>query len=601
MRILIVGSYPPRHCGIGAYAAAQADRLRGEGHEVVVLSPPDGAGDLRTGFFGGSVFRRAARIGGCFDRIVVHFQPGLYFRPRTPFRHVLTAASLLWLVRRRRTVEIVVHEATTPPSRFRPDYRLLGLAFSRARLHFHTDAERTALERDYRIRTRSTLVPHTASVSVHSRVSRDEARVRLGIEREGSVFVCAGFLHQDKGFDRAVRAFAVAGSPGRLYVIGSVRTPNPETLRHIRDLRALCERTEGASMIERFVSDEDFDVWISAADRVVLPYRRAWSSGALARAQSLGTPAFVADVGGLAEQAGAHDVVFETEEALARLFALPPTTDAESARRALGRLPASQAGPHDETVEAGAIFGVRLHDLASEDQLRRACVAFLDGERTFRIFTPNPEILLRAREDRSFADVMNSADLALPDGTGVALVESVRARRRVRRWPGVEIGAVLLELAAERNVTVTFVGGSDGVAERAAERWRARLPALRLEVAGAGVTVGDDGTARPAKRDAELVDEIRAVAPAIVLVGLGAPKQERWIARHADDLPSVRIVIGVGGAFDMWAGRLRRSPRILHRIGLEWMWRLALEPGRLPRIVRATVVFPFRALTDRTG
>jgi len=228
-------------------------------------------------------------------------------------------------------------------------------------------------------------------------------------------------------------------------------------------------------------------------------------------------------------------------------------------------------------------------------------VAFLDGERTFRILTPNPEILLRAREDRSFADVMNSADLALPDGTGVAMVESIRAHRRVRRWPGVEIGAVLLELAAERNATVAFLGGSDGVAERAAERWRARLPALRVEVAGAGVTIGDDGTARPTERDARLMDEIRAVAPAIVLVGLGAPKQERWIARHADDLPSVRIVIGVGGAFDMWAGRLRRAPRILHRIGLEWMWRLALEPGRFPRILRATLVFPFRALTDRTG
>lgn len=601
MRILIVSSYPPRHCGIGAYAAAQADRFRDEGHEVVVLSPPDGAGDLRTGFFGGAVFRRAAMMGADFDRIVVHFQPGLYFRPRTPFLHVLAAGSLLWLVWRRRNVEIFVHEATTPPSRLRPDYRLLGLAFSRARLHFHTSAERTALERDYRIRTRWTLVPHTASVTVHSRVSRDEARARLGIEPKGSVFVCAGFLHRDKGFDRAVRAFAAAGGPGRLYVVGSVRTPDPETLGHVRDLRALCERTEGTTMIERFVSDEDFDVWISAADRFVLPYSRAWSSGALARAQTLGTPAFVADVGGLAEQAGADDVVFETEEALARLFGLPPTTDAASARRALRRLRPTNAGRHEETVEAGAIFGVRLHDLASEDQLRQACVAFLDGERTFRILTPNPEILLRAREDRSFADVMNSADLALPDGTGVAMVESIRAHRRVRRWPGVEIGAVLLELAAERNATVAFLGGSDGVAERAAERWRARLPALRVEVAGAGVTIGDDGTARPTERDARLMDEIRAVAPAIVLVGLGAPKQERWIARHADDLPSVRIVIGVGGAFDMWAGRLRRAPRILHRIGLEWMWRLALEPGRFPRILRATLVFPFRALTDRTG
>jgi hypothetical protein len=74
-------------------------------------------------------------------------------------------------------------------------------------------------------------------------------------------------------------------------------------------------------MIERYVSDEEFDLWMSAADRIVLPYRRAWSSGALARAQQLGTPTFVANVGGLAEQAGGEDVVFDSEEALTKLFA----------------------------------------------------------------------------------------------------------------------------------------------------------------------------------------------------------------------------------------------------------------------------------------
>jgi N-acetylglucosaminyldiphosphoundecaprenol N-acetyl-beta-D-mannosaminyltransferase len=601
MRILIVSSYPPRHCGIGAYAAAQAGRLADEGHEVVVLSPPDGGGDLQSGFFRGRAFRRAAKIGGGFDRIVVHFQPGLYFRARSPFSHVVTAASLVWLVLRRPAVEILVHEATSPPSRLRPDYRLLGMAFSRAQLRFHTEAERVGLERDYRIRTRSTLVPHEASVVVHARVSRPEARARLGIETEEPIFLLPGFIHLDKGFDRAVRAFAAAGSPGRLYVVGSVRTATPEILGHADDLRALCEETEGTTMIERFVSDEDFDVWISAADRVVLPYRRAWSSGALARAQLLGTPALVAGVGGLAEQAGENDIVFHSEDALARLFALPVTTDAESARGAVRLVDREGPTDRDDRVDGGDIFGVHVHDVPSADRVREVCGAFLAGERTFRVFTPNPEILLRAREDRSYAALLNSADLALPDGTGVAMIQSLRARRRVRRWPGVEIGALLLELASERDATVAFLGGADGVAERAAARWRMRLPRLRLAVVGSGVRVADDGRSRPAERDSGLVEQIRALAPAILFVGLGAPKQERWIARHADDLPSVRIAIGIGGAFDMWAERLRRAPKLVHRIGLEWLWRLALEPGRLPRIVRATIVFPFRALTDRAG
>jgi N-acetylglucosaminyldiphosphoundecaprenol N-acetyl-beta-D-mannosaminyltransferase len=249
---------------------------------------------------------------------------------------------------------------------------------------------------------------------------------------------------------------------------------------------------------------------------------------------------------------------------------------------------------------SSVIFGVRLDELASVDQLRGVATGFLDGDRAFRIFTPNPEILLRAREDTGYADVLRSADLSLPDGTGVAIVQTLRKRRSVRRWPGVEIAALLLRLAAERGETVAFVGGTPEVAERSAARWRA-LPGLKVVTAGAGDTIGEDGLAHPADREGEIVEAIHSAAPTIVLVGLGAPKQERWIERHADAFPSVRIMIGVGGAFDMWAGSKRRAPRAFRTLGLEWLWRLALEPRRLPRILRATVVFPVLALFDRTA
>ena len=249
---------------------------------------------------------------------------------------------------------------------------------------------------------------------------------------------------------------------------------------------------------------------------------------------------------------------------------------------------------------ASLIFGVRLDELETIDELRSVTTGFLDGDRTFRIFTPNPEILLGARSDASYADVLRSADLALPDGTGVTLVQTLRDGRSVRRWPGVEIAAFLVRLAAERGETAAFVGGAPDVAESAAARWRS-LPGLKIVVAGAGVEVDEDGSARPAEREDEMIDAIRSAAPAIVLVGLGAPKQERWIARHGDAFPSVRVMIGVGGAFDMWAGSRRRAPRAFRRLGLEWLWRLTLEPRRLPRIIRSTVVFPVLAVFDRTG
>jgi glycosyltransferase involved in cell wall biosynthesis len=306
----VVSSYPPRHCGIGVYARDQVARLRAEGYQVTVLSPPDGDGDITESFIGGRVFSRAARKRG-FDRIIVHFQPALYYKPKAPVSKVLTSARLLFLAAAaRRNLTIVVHEAD-PPVRWRPDYILLRWAFRVApRLEFHTKAERAAFEGDYGIRARAVIAPHTVRpVDPSGNVSTGQARDRLGLDpAEEPVFLCIGFLQPSKGFDRAVRAFAGAGG-GSLYVVGSLRDETTENLAHVEELRRLCASTPGATLAEGFLDDAAFDLWISAADWVVLPYRRSWSSGVLARAHALGTPAIMTGEGGLPEQAGSADVV----------------------------------------------------------------------------------------------------------------------------------------------------------------------------------------------------------------------------------------------------------------------------------------------------
>jgi glycosyltransferase involved in cell wall biosynthesis/multidrug transporter EmrE-like cation transporter len=313
MRILVVTPFPPRRDGIAAYAHHQVERLRAEGHDVKVLSPPDGDGDLRERFEGGKALFRAARLGRAYDRIVVHFQPTLFHPRRRPAGKVMASFALLWLAVRRPQLEIVVHEAD-PPIRWRPDYALLRRAFRRGgRLWFHTDEERTRLERDYGIPARGELVPHLVSARPSS---KDEARRQLGIDHSGTVLVCAGFLHPSKGFDRALDAFP-AENGARLFIVGSVRQPTDENREYARTLAERCASVPGATLIDQFVSDEEFDLWLSAADWVVLPYRRSWSSGVLAKAQAIGAPAIVTAVGGLAEQAGSRDVVVHTEEELA--------------------------------------------------------------------------------------------------------------------------------------------------------------------------------------------------------------------------------------------------------------------------------------------
>jgi len=247
-KVLMVSAYPPRRCGVGSYAKASVERMREEGDHVVVLSPPDGEGDVRVPFGRGRPFLRAARMGPGFDLVQVQYQPSLYDRPGLSPSKVLTALSLLWLVRKRKQTEIVVHEAGRPKW-WRPDHFLLHRVFARARLAFHTDAERRHLEKDWRVRTRFRLIDHAGGVRIATRLAREEARDRLSIGDHEILFLCAGFLHPDKAFERAVRAFP--GPPGaRLVVLGSVRDGEPGNARYARSLRDLCERTPGVALIE---------------------------------------------------------------------------------------------------------------------------------------------------------------------------------------------------------------------------------------------------------------------------------------------------------------------------------------------------------------
>jgi glycosyltransferase involved in cell wall biosynthesis/multidrug transporter EmrE-like cation transporter len=324
VKILVVSSYPPRHCGIGAYARDQVSDLRAAGHEVTVLTAPDGQGEVTAELLGGKAFRVAARIGRRFDRIVVHFQPALYYRPRAPVSKILTSLSLVWLALRRPQLRIVVHEAD-PPILWRPDYLLLALAFRLAgRVAFHTDAERAALERAYHVHVRGALVPHR--VLPAGRVpSRAEARRALGVEADGPLLLCTGFVQPSKGFDRAVAAFAASDAAAHgasLHLVGSLRDHTPENVAFLEGLRRMAEATPGVTFLVRFPSDAEFDAWIAAADAVVLPYRRTWSSGVLARAQALGTPAIVTAEGGLAEQAGPADTVVASDAELAEAMAV---------------------------------------------------------------------------------------------------------------------------------------------------------------------------------------------------------------------------------------------------------------------------------------
>jgi len=312
-RVLVVGPYPPRRCGIGAYSFALVERLRERGDEVTLITPPDGDGDLRVRFQDGRPFRAAAKMAPAYDRVLIHFQPALYFKPRAPISKIRTSLALLRLCRDHPGTEILVHEAD-PPIRWRPDYILLRRAFRAAPLLlFHTEREHEQLERAYRTPVSAKLVDHRDGIAVRARPSKEEARKLLDLPIGERIFVSPGFIHPDKGLERAIDAVKRTGA-GRLFVVGSVKDATPKNLAYAKGLR---ERGgDGVTLVERFLEEAELDAWTAAADAVILPYRRSWSSGALARAQSLGTPAIVTAVGGLPEQASDRDVVVSSDREL---------------------------------------------------------------------------------------------------------------------------------------------------------------------------------------------------------------------------------------------------------------------------------------------
>jgi N-acetylglucosaminyldiphosphoundecaprenol N-acetyl-beta-D-mannosaminyltransferase len=191
-----------------------------------------------------------------------------------------------------------------------------------------------------------------------------------------------------------------------------------------------------------------------------------------------------------------------------------------------------------------------------------------------QIVTLNAEMTMAARADHRLGEVIEAAELVIPDGAGVVWALG-RQGRRVRRSPGIETARWLLDHAAAQGWSVALVGASPEVMERLRLRLRQELPALKL-------VFSVDGYQQPADWP-RLESELLALDPDLVLVALGVPRQELWIhglagRRHG-------LWMGVGGSFDVWAGIKKRAPGWMSALQIEWLYRLIQEPSRWRRML----------------
>ncbi len=244
------------------------------------------------------------------------------------------------------------------------------------------------------------------------------------------------------------------------------------------------------------------------------------------------------------------------------------------------------------------ILGVPIDAVTRKEAGERAGRFLDDPAAGHMVMTPNPEMLVLAHRDARFAAVLRHADLAVADGFGLLLAAKVRGVRIPERITGVDFIGDLAAIAIRKEKTVFLLGGKGNVAARAADALKAAHPGLRIAGAENGGTVMTDDGGVP-RIAAESMNRIRAAKPDILFVAFGHGTQERWIAAHLVELPTVRLAIGIGGAFDFLADDVRRAPAPMRALGLEWLWRLLAQPWRWRRIVDAVIVFPWLAITEK--
>lgn len=221
------------------------------------------------------------------------------------------------------------------------------------------------------------------------------------------------------------------------------------------------------------------------------------------------------------------------------------------------------------------ILGVKF-DNVSMDEAVAKCEEFLKGDKGNLIVTPNPEIVMRAKDDEEFKSIINEAELVVPDGIGIIKAGNILNTPLKERVAGFDLICNLIEKHKDGDVSFYFFGSKPGYADEAMANMRSKYPNINVLGAHTGYFKDDE--------EEGIVSELRSLKPDIILVGLGAPKQEKFINKYKAE-GFFKIGIGCGGSIDVLAGRVKRAPKLFIKLHLEWFYRLLKEPTRFKRML----------------
>ncbi|MBU0649443.1 glutamate--tRNA ligase [Patescibacteria group bacterium] len=239
---------------------------------------------------------------------------------------------------------------------------------------------------------------------------------------------------------------------------------------------------------------------------------------------------------------------------------------------------------------------VNISNLSKEEILQKI-KDWLNSQSFHYITTPNSEMIVDAQKDAIFKSIHNNADMTLPDTFGMVLWSKILGLPKINRIPGADMAWDVLELAQKQNKSVFLLGGKPGVAKAAAQVIEKKLSGIKI--------VGAENGGKLAKIkgawdfDKNLIQKINQSCPDILLIGRGHPHQEYFMWDFRNRLPSVKLAMGIGGTFDFISGKIKRAPKFLRKLGLEWLWRLIQEPWRAARIYKALITFSILVIKNK--
>lgn len=229
------------------------------------------------------------------------------------------------------------------------------------------------------------------------------------------------------------------------------------------------------------------------------------------------------------------------------------------------------------------LLGFEIDNLSFDEAVQKA-ESYISSNETAQVVTINPEMFECAFRDKNFADIINEAEMVIPDGVGVKIALKIN-NISANRIPGIDFARKLLEISAQKGYKVAIIGAKEEIISEAVNNLKKEIPNLDIVYIHNGYFEDDE----------KIYSDLKNTNPQIVLAAMGSPRQEKFIYGAKKILSGV-LMVGIGGSLDVWSGTVKRAPLVFQKTGTEWLYRTVTQPSRLKRIFPTLPLFLLKAL-----